>query len=48
MRAPEKKAELNQLENIQLEKIDVLDVSSIDQAIKNGVAKFRKIDAIVK
>uniref|UniRef100_UPI004047DB65 SDR family NAD(P)-dependent oxidoreductase n=1 Tax=Algoriphagus sp. TaxID=1872435 RepID=UPI004047DB65 len=42
MRSPEKETELNELENVQLEKLDVLDVSSIDQAIKNGVAKYNK------
>jgi NAD(P)-dependent dehydrogenase (short-subunit alcohol dehydrogenase family) len=47
MRSPEKETELNELENVQLEKLDVLDVSSIDQAIKNGVAKYNKIDALV-
>jgi len=47
MRSPEKETELNELENVQLEKLDVLDVSSIDQAIKNGVAKYTKIDALV-
>jgi NAD(P)-dependent dehydrogenase (short-subunit alcohol dehydrogenase family) len=47
MRSPEKEKELNKLEKVQLEKLDVLDVSSIEQAIKNGIAKFGKIDALV-
>lgn len=47
MRTPEKETELNQLENVQLERLDVLDVESIDQAIKNGITIFGKIDAIV-
>ena len=47
MRSPEKETELNELENVQLEKLDVLDGSSIDQAIKNGIAKYTKIDALV-
>lgn len=47
MRSPEKDTELSKLENVQLEKLDVLDVSSIEQAIKNGIAKFGKIDALV-
>ncbi|MFZ9235670.1 MAG: SDR family oxidoreductase [Algoriphagus sp.] len=47
MRSPEKETELNKLENVLLEKLDVLELSSIDQAIKNGVAKFNKIDALV-
>ena len=47
MRSPEKETELNKLENVLLEKLDVLELSSIDQTIKNGVAKFNKIDALV-
>ncbi len=47
MRTPEKESELNKLENIQLERLDVLDLESIDQAIKNGISRFGKIDAIV-
>jgi NADP-dependent 3-hydroxy acid dehydrogenase YdfG len=47
MRKPEKETELNKLANIQLEKLDVLDLASIDQAIQNGIQKFGKIDALV-
>ena len=47
MRSPEKDTELSKLENVQLEKLDVLDISSIEQAIKNGIAKFGKINALV-
>ncbi|NRA93118.1 MAG: SDR family oxidoreductase [Psychroserpens sp.] len=47
MRSPEKEVELNTLENIQLEKLDVLDITSIEQAIKNGISKFGKIDALI-
>jgi len=47
MRTPEKETELNMLENVQLERLDVLDLESIDQAIKTGISRFRKIDAIV-
>lgn len=47
MRSPEKETELNKLENVQLERLDVLDLKSIDQAIKNGISRFGKIDAIV-
>ena len=47
MRTPDKESELSKLENIQLERLDVLDVESIDQAIKNGISRFGKIDAIV-
>ncbi|MFT7114613.1 MAG: NADP-dependent 3-hydroxy acid dehydrogenase YdfG [Candidatus Azotimanducaceae bacterium] len=47
MRSPEKDTELKELENIQLEKLDVLDLVSINQAIQNGIQKFGKIDALV-
>jgi NADP-dependent 3-hydroxy acid dehydrogenase YdfG len=47
MRTPEKETELNKLENVQLERLDVLDLESIDQAIKNGISSFGRIDAIV-
>jgi len=47
MRSPEKNTELGKLENVQIEKLDVLDLTSIEQAIKNGIAKFGKIDALV-
>jgi NADP-dependent 3-hydroxy acid dehydrogenase YdfG len=47
MRSPEKETELNKLANIHLERLDVLDVTSIEQAIKNGIAKFGKIDVLL-
>ncbi|MFT4850593.1 MAG: NADP-dependent 3-hydroxy acid dehydrogenase YdfG [Sediminicola sp.] len=47
MRTPEKETELTKLENVQLERLDVLDLASIDQAIKNGISRFGRIDAIV-
>lgn len=47
MRTPQKETELNKLENVQLEKLDVLDLESIDHAIKNGISRFGRIDAIV-
>ncbi|MBX7153586.1 MAG: SDR family oxidoreductase [Candidatus Kapaibacterium sp.] len=47
MRSPEKETELNKFENVHLEKLDVLDISSIEQSIKNGITKFGKIDALV-
>lgn len=47
MRSPEKETELNTLENVQLEKLDVLDLTSIEQAIASGISKFGKIDALV-
>jgi NADP-dependent 3-hydroxy acid dehydrogenase YdfG len=47
MRSPEKDTELKELENIHLEKLDVLDLESINQAIQNGIQKCGKIDALV-
>jgi NADP-dependent 3-hydroxy acid dehydrogenase YdfG len=47
MRSPEKDTELSKLENIHLEKLDVLDLQSIKNAIQNGIQKFGKIDALV-
>jgi NADP-dependent 3-hydroxy acid dehydrogenase YdfG len=47
MRSPEKDTELKELENVFLEKLDVLDLESINQAIQNGIEKFGKIDALV-
>lgn len=47
MRSPEKESELNKLENVHLEKLDVLDLASIEQAIANGIERFGQIDALV-
>jgi len=47
MRSPEKETELNKLENTHLEKLDVLDLASIDKAINNGIQKFGQIDALL-
>lgn len=47
MRSPEKEIELNKFKNIQLEKLDVLDLESINLSIKNGISRFEKIDALV-
>jgi NADP-dependent 3-hydroxy acid dehydrogenase YdfG len=47
MRTPEKETELTQLENVHLEKLDVLDLESIHLAIENGIKKFGKIDALI-
>jgi NADP-dependent 3-hydroxy acid dehydrogenase YdfG len=47
MRSPEKETELNKLENVHLEKLDVLDLLSIDKAINNGIQKFGQIDALL-
>ena len=47
MRSPEKDVELSRLENVQVEKLDVLDLASIDHSINNGLERFGKIDALV-
>lgn len=47
MRSPENEKDLRELENVYLKKLDVLDEASIEQAIKSGIAKFGKIDALV-
>lgn len=47
MRSPEKETTLNKLENVQLEKLDVLDVATIEVAINNGISKFGKIDVLL-
>lgn len=47
MRSPERETELNKLENIQLEKLDVLDLASIERAINNGISKFGRIAALL-
>lgn len=47
MRSPEKETELSALDKIHVEKLDVLDLGSIDTAIQNGIEKFGKIDALV-
>jgi NAD(P)-dependent dehydrogenase (short-subunit alcohol dehydrogenase family) len=47
MRSPEKETELSGLENVQLEKLDVLDLVSIETAINNGISTFGKIDALL-
>jgi NAD(P)-dependent dehydrogenase (short-subunit alcohol dehydrogenase family) len=47
MRSPEKETELNNLENVHLERLDVLDLVSIETAISNGISKFGKIDALL-
>lgn len=47
MRSPEKDTELSDLENVQLEKLDVLDLASIETAINNGISTFGKIDTLL-
>ncbi len=47
MRTPEKETELNQLDNVLVTKLDVLDLTSIDSAIGEGIEKFGKIDVVL-
>lgn len=47
MRSPEKETELNQLEGVLVTRLDVLDQDSIASAIKAGIKRFGKIDALV-
>lgn len=47
MRNPESETELKDLENVQLTKLDVLDLNSIEKAIAEGIQKFGKIDVVV-
>lgn len=47
MRSPEKELELTQLENVLVVALDVLDIISIQNAVKVGVEKFGTIDALV-
>lgn len=47
MRSPDKETELSKLENVLLERLDVLDLESIHQAIQQGIKRFGKIDALV-
>ncbi len=47
MRNPEKETELNTLKNVLVTRLDVLDLNSIDEAIKKGIEVFGKIDVLV-
>lgn len=47
MRNPEKEAELNQLPNILVTKLDVLDLDSIQKSISEGIQKFGRIDVLL-
>lgn len=47
MRSPEKEAELNNLENTLVTKLDVLELDSIKSAIKEGIENFGKIDVVL-
>ncbi|GAB4306589.1 MAG: oxidoreductase [Oscillatoriaceae cyanobacterium] len=47
MRSPEKEAELNQLDHVLVTRLDVQDSASITSAVKEGIAKFGKIDVLL-
>lgn len=47
MRNPENETALNKLENVLVTKLDVLDIESIENAVKVGIEKFGKIDVLV-
>jgi len=47
MRTPEKETELTVLENVLVTKLDVLDLVSIENAVKAGIEKFGQIDVLV-
>ena len=47
MRSPEKETELNKLPNVKLFKLDVLDTTSIQQAIDEAIKHFGGIDVVV-
>ncbi|MDB5087646.1 MAG: family oxidoreductase [Mucilaginibacter sp.] len=47
MRSPEKETELSTLSNVIISKLDVTDKLSIQNAVKEGIEKFGKIDVLV-
>lgn len=47
MRNPESGKELAALDNVLVTKLDVLDLGSIENAVKEGISKFGKIDVLV-
>lgn len=47
MRNRESETELRELENTLVAKLDVLDPSSIEQAVKEGIARFGQIDVLL-
>lgn len=47
MRNPEKDTELSQLKNVLVTRLDVLDLESIETAVRAGVEKFGGIDVLV-
>lgn len=47
MRSPEKETELTPLDNVLVNRLDVLDLDSIQNSIAEGIEKFGKIDVLV-
>lgn len=47
MRAPETETELSALQSVLVTRLDVQDQPSIEQAIRAGIARFGKIDALI-
>ncbi|MEO0468177.1 MAG: SDR family oxidoreductase [Bacteroidota bacterium] len=47
MRSPEKETELQQLDNVLVNKLDVMDQASIDSSIQEAVDRFGRIDVLV-
>lgn len=47
MRTPEKETELTGLANVLVTKLDVLELDTIDTALKQGIEKFGKIDVVL-
>ncbi|MTI31545.1 SDR family oxidoreductase [Xanthovirga aplysinae] len=47
MRTPEKEKELTKLNNVLVTRLDVLDLSSIKNAIEGGIEGFGKIDVLI-
>ena len=47
MRTPEKAEELKKLDNVLVSRLDVLDLESINQAVKAGIEAFGSIDVLV-
>lgn len=47
MRNPEKETELSQLENVSVTQLDVLNIETIQNTIKEAISKFGKIDVLL-
>jgi len=47
MRNPENETELNQLDNVLINKLDVQDLKTIESSLNEGIEKFSKIDVVL-